>query len=279
MSATTINRQGPDAVARPRFDWLGARMASAEFLKVRRRRGLVAWSAILTVGAVVVVFSILAIMHAVNPAKYGPAGGVANLSHALSFVSLLGGVAAVLIGASMGAGDLQAGVFRDLVSTGRSRLALFAARVPGGLALLLPLVALAWTIASVASVVFAGGLASAGIATMIEGGLWLLLAATSTYFLALGIASLAGSRSITVGVLLAWQLAVSQLLLQVTALGAARQAILEAPLGRLVPAVLRGERLCEVSATMSLTVAALVIAAWAVVPLVAGAWRTQTRDA
>jgi len=65
----------------------------------------------------------------------------------------------------------------------------------------------------------------------------------------------------------------------VTALGAARQAILEAPLGRLVPAVLRGERLSEVSATMSLTVAALVIAAWAVVPFVAGAWRTQTRDA
>ncbi len=45
-----------------------------------------------------------------------------------------GPLAAIMIGTDGGAGDLAAGVFRDLVVTGRSRLALFASRVPAALA-------------------------------------------------------------------------------------------------------------------------------------------------
>src|SRR6266705_2202246 len=82
-------------------------------------------------------------VHAANPAKYGSAGGVENLRGALRLLTQIGTVAAVLIGVNAGGSDLAAGVFRELVVTGRSRLALFAARIPGGLALLLPLVAIA----------------------------------------------------------------------------------------------------------------------------------------
>ena len=46
-----------------------------------------------------------------------------------------GPLAAILIGVEAGTGDASAGVFRDLVVTGRSRLALFASRVPAALAL------------------------------------------------------------------------------------------------------------------------------------------------
>ena len=45
----------------------------------------------------------------------------------------MGPVAAVLIGAEAGAGDTAAGVFRDNVITGRSRLALFLRRIPAAL--------------------------------------------------------------------------------------------------------------------------------------------------
>ena len=45
-----------------------------------------------------------------------------------------GPLAALLIGVEAGTGDAAAGVFRDLVVTGRSRLALFATRVPAALA-------------------------------------------------------------------------------------------------------------------------------------------------
>ena len=133
--------------ARPRAGAVTRRLAGAEFLKVRKRRGLVALTAMLTVGAVVLAGGVLAILHAADPAKYGPAGGLGNLANAGFIVSSLGAVAAVLVGATMGAGDVQAGVFRDLVATGRSRLALFTARIPGGLALLWPLVAASWAAA------------------------------------------------------------------------------------------------------------------------------------
>jgi len=248
-------------------------MVSAEFLKVRKRRGLVAWSAVLTVVPVGLFFGISVILHAEDPARYGPAGGVSNLAEIMGVLATLGSVAAVLIGATMGAGDVQTGVFRDLVSTGRSRIALFAARAPGGLALLWPLLALAWVIAS------AGNLASPAMSLMIQGGAWVFLAATSIYVLALGVASLTASRSTTVGIVLAWLFAVTQLLLQITGLGAARQALQMSALTRFIPAGLQEQSPDPVIASMSAGVAILVLVAWAVIPLAAGAWRTRTRDA
>lgn len=51
-------------------------------------------------------------------------------------------VAGVLVGATAGGADLEAGVFRDLATTGRSRTALFAARLPGAWAIgVLPVLA------------------------------------------------------------------------------------------------------------------------------------------
>jgi hypothetical protein len=98
--------------------------------------------------------------------------------------------------------------------------------------------------------------------------------------MALGLASLAGSRSATVAVLLAWQFAVTPLALAVSNLGVLREGLLTAGLDRIIPAgLLPGARPDPVSPHMSVTVAAAVIAAWAVVPLAAGAWRTRARDA
>ena len=277
MSVTTIGRAS--AVARPRAQttW---RLVSAEFLKIRKRRGLVALAVLLTVGAVVMAGAVLAALHAADPAKYGPAGGLGNLGNATYLLSTLGTVTAVLVGATMGAGDLQAGVFRDLVATGRSRLALFAARIPGGLALLWPLVTVSWVVAAAGSVLLAGSHPHPGLVVMVQGGAWVLLATTVVYLIALGLASLAGSRSATVGIVLAWQLAVTPLALGAAKLGVLREGLLTAALDRVIPAgLLPGARPDPVSPTMSIAVAAVVIAAWAIIPLAAGAWRTKTRDA
>jgi hypothetical protein len=278
MNVMTVESTAP-ARGRPRTRGLNVRMVSAEVLKVRKRRGLMAWSAILTVAPVALFFAISAILHAENPARYGPAGGVSNLAGVMGALATLGSVAAVLIGANMGAGDVQAGVFRDLVSTGRSRIALFAARVPGGLALLWPLLAFAWVIACAASVAFAGHLQSPGISLMIQGGGWVFLAATSIYLLALGIASLTASKATTIGIVLAWLFVASQLVLQITGLGVARQALQMAALTRLIPSGLQEQPPDPVVASMSVGVAILVVAAWAAVPLTVGAWHTRTRDA
>jgi hypothetical protein len=75
---------------------VASRLAGAEFLKVRKRRGLVAWAVLLTIGAVVAAGGVLAALHATDPAKYGPAGGRGNLANAAYLLSVLGTVAAVL---------------------------------------------------------------------------------------------------------------------------------------------------------------------------------------
>jgi hypothetical protein len=262
VSAASIVLESAQSQARFR------RLVGAELLKLRRRRALVAASLVLSVAPMVVSYVVLATLHAANAAKYGPAGGVENLRGALELLTQIGAVAAVLIGVNAGAGDLGAGVFRELVVTGRSRFVLFAARIPGGLALLLPLVAVACAIAATASVALAGSGQAPGAGLLVEYTAWVGLVLTVGFLLALGVSSLLGSRSTSIGVLLAWQLAVAPLLLQSGRLDA---VLVGAALRRIEPG---GE-----SVAISPVTAILLIALWTIVPLAAGAWRTQTRDA
>jgi len=244
------------------------RLVAAELLKLRRRRPLLLAAVVLIVAPMFVSVIGLAILHAANPAKYGPAGGVENLRGTLRLLTQIGAVAAVLVGVNAGGSDLAAGVFRELVVTGRSRLALFVARIPGGLALLLPFVAVAFAIAATASVALAGSGEAPGVGLLLEYAGWVGLVTTVGFALALGVSSLLDSRATSVGVLLAWQLAVAPLLLQT---GKLDPVLLGAALKRLEPGA--------GSASTSLLTALLLIVAWTVVPLAAGAWRTQTRDA
>jgi len=259
--------------------WPTPRLVGAELLKLRKRRALVATVAAMTLGASVVLYGILAILHAANPAHHGPAGGVTNLGHGLFVLGLLGAVAATLVGVNAGAGDLGAGVFRELVVTGRSRRALFRARVPGGLLFLLPFVADAYALAAGASVVFAGSLAAPSTTLLAESGAWLLLDAAFYFLLALGVSSLIGSRTTSVGVLLAWRLALSPLLIAISFLGVAREVVPGAALGRLGPHAVAGFLSQGPQLTMSAGAAVTVLVVWTAVALGVGAWRTVTRDA
>src|SRR5205823_8868033 len=176
--------------------------------------------------------AVLVVLHAANPAKYGPAGGTENLRGAVELLTEVGAVAAVVVGVNAGAADLAAGVFRELVVTGRSRVALFGARIPGGLALLLPLVAVAFAIAATASVALAGPGQAPGAGLVLEYAGWVGLATALAFLLALGVSSLLDSRATSIGVLLAWQLALAPLLLQT---GKLDPVLLGAALKRLEP--------------------------------------------
>ena len=123
------------------------RLISAEVLKLARRRGLMIWSLVLTVGAVLVTQIIVIALHAANPDHYGPAGGRSNLDAYTTLVALLGTVASILIGATAGTQDVSNGVFRDLVVTGRPRSTLFGVRVPGALLVFLPMLAVGLALA------------------------------------------------------------------------------------------------------------------------------------
>ncbi|MGZ8698191.1 MAG: hypothetical protein ACXWZ1_12635, partial [Gaiellaceae bacterium] len=177
---------------------------------------------------------------------------------------------------TLGAGDLGAGVFRELVVTGRSRLALFAARVPAGLALLLPIVGAGFAITATGSIVFSGSLDAPSASLLAGSAAWLGLVTALAMVLALGVSSTVGSRGTTIGIVLGWQIVAAPVLVQIKTLGALREGLVGAATDNLAPAALF-EGSPKVS--MSIGAAVLVIVAWTVVPLAVGAWRTCRRDA
>lgn len=254
---------------------MNTRMISAELLRIRKNRGLVIWAFLLTTGAVTAFFLISQGFHWNNAAQNGPAGGVDNLRHPVEILSLVGGVAAAIVGTSVGVSDLSSGVFRDLVVTGKSRSALFASRVPGMLLIWVPLVVVAYAIAVAFDFGFAGGLATPSAAQVIKYGLWVLMVDCIALCTAMGVASVIGSRGISIGVLLGWQLAVTPLVLNISQLGVTRELLLTAAAGRVQPFTGGpGEGL-----SLSLAAAVAVLAGWVVVPLAVGGWRTATREA
>jgi hypothetical protein len=122
-------------------------MIRARFHELRRRRGLMILLAGVTIGLPTLFLGIRLILHAVDPNTYAPAGGhdiyvvlVAGVLYVFGFI-----VAATL-GATAGSVDMTEGMFRHHVITGRSRLALYFARIPAGLGIIVPLVAIGFTI-------------------------------------------------------------------------------------------------------------------------------------
>lgn len=251
----------------------------AEFLKLRRRRGLVASVLLLTVGAVVTAYASLVTAHAVAPHEYGPAGGMHQFQNALYLMSQLGTSAAILVGATAGAGDIGSGFFRQLVATGRSRRALFTARIPGGLALLLPTVASAYAIAAVCAVTFADSRPAPHALLLIQTGGWLLMDVTVLFLVALGLGSLLGERSTTLGILIPIQLFVTPLIAGIGAVGQARNLLIGIDVWRLAPSAVRAASGPQTGLELPAVLAVSILTVWCCLALLAGAWRTLTRDA
>ena len=121
-------------------------LITTKHLELRKRRGLMITVVLLTVGPPVLILGLRLLFHAVDPASYGPAGTPSVFSALCNLMAEFGFIVAAVLGAAAGTTDLSEGVFRNLVITGRSRLALYLARIPAGLAILLPVVALAFTL-------------------------------------------------------------------------------------------------------------------------------------
>jgi len=113
-------------------------------LEIRKRRGLMITMLVLIVLPTVLFFGLRLLFHAIDPHIYAPAGNPGEFSGAANLTAEFGFIAAAALGAAAGTTDLSDGMFRHLVITGRSRLALYLARIPAGLAIVVPLVALAF---------------------------------------------------------------------------------------------------------------------------------------
>lgn len=256
---------------------LYSQMIGADFLKLRKRRGTLAWSLLLAIGPLLIYFIVSAAQHSSNPAQHLPAGGVNGFRDSLRIVAVIfGPLAAILIGADAGAGDASAGVFRDLVVTGRSRIALFATRVPAAIALTWIVTTLAYALAVIGVFAFADGAPTPGASTLLDGYGFALLASGVVCTVAVGLASLTASRPGALVSLIGWQLVASPILTNISSLGSARDLVLREGIDHFSPIDLGG-RAAEV--TVGAGTAIAVMAVWLLVFGVLGAWRTRTMDA
>jgi len=122
-------------------------MITTRIMELRKRRGLMIALALVTIGIPTVFLVIRLLLHAVAPKTYGPAGGYDTYTAMVAGVLyVFGFIVAATLGATAGSADLTEGMFRHLVVTGRSRLAIYLARIPAGLAIIVPLVAAGFTI-------------------------------------------------------------------------------------------------------------------------------------
>jgi hypothetical protein len=131
-----------------RGSWIpNGRMIAAKILELRKRHGLMTALVAVDIGLPTAFLAVRLISHAVDPKAYGPAGGAGVFGALVSGpLYVFGFIVAATLGCTAGSSDLSDGVFRHLVVTGRSRLALYLARIPAGLAILVPLVAVGFDI-------------------------------------------------------------------------------------------------------------------------------------
>jgi ABC-type transport system involved in multi-copper enzyme maturation permease subunit len=255
------------------------RMFGADFLKLRKKRGTLIWSMVLAVAPIVIFFAVTAIQHSSNPQKYEPAGGLHAFSDGLRVLALFfGPLAAILIGVEAGTGDASAGVFRDLVVTGRSRLSLFLSRLPAALALCWAVILISFVLLVAGTFAFASNLPTPNFALIFNGLFFALFATGVLCLIAVGFASLTTSKPASITALIGWQLVASPLLVSIGSLGSARKGLLSQALAHFSPVHIdSGGHGAAVS--LSQGTAILVTVVWLAVFFALGAWRTRTMDA
>ena len=228
------------------------RLIRADLLKLERRRGMLAVVAGLIFAAVGVYFLVGAILD--KPTDFDSAAGI---------LVLLASVAGAIIGATVGGADIETGVFRDLVATGRSRSALFFARVPAAWAIVLGLLAAALVVAAV--------IARPGVGQFGEAAAQVLVSGALSAAVCVGLAAMTGRSGPVMGLALAFQLGVAPLLAQIEALGDARLAIPAVAISRFGGAD-------GFVGALPLLGAIAIILAWAAAGLAGGLYRTRTQE-
>lgn len=122
-------------------------MIASRLMELRKRRGLMVALILVNIGIPTVFLGVRLLLHALSPHSYGPAGGYDIYTGLVAGVMyIFGFIVAATLGCTAGSIDLTEGMFRHLVVTGRSRLALYLARIPAGLAIIVPMVAVGFSV-------------------------------------------------------------------------------------------------------------------------------------
>lgn len=116
-------------------------------MELRKRRGLMITMIVLTIGIPTIFLTIRLLLHAFDPHTYGPAGDYHTFNGVtVGVLYLFAFIVGATLGCTAGSVDLDEGMFTQLVVTGRSRMALYLARIPAAIAIIVPMVAVAFTV-------------------------------------------------------------------------------------------------------------------------------------
>ena len=263
----------------------------AKLLELRKRRTLMIVIVAFTVGLPVIFYGVRLLYHLGDPARYAPAGAPDAFATAGTLMGEFGFIAAAALGVTAGTADLTEGMFRHLVITGRSRLALYLARIPAGLSILLSLAAAGFAVTCLVTA-FLGTPDTASAVTvtvgdMVRSGLWLELYLLIGFILGLGLGSLMGQRTVPVVLLVVLEIIITPVLADhpLPFFLNGERLVVGVAMDQLKPAALAGGTTVGPSGglvhlpPMPTWAMISVIAGWIVGWSVIGAWRMATRDA
>ena len=276
-----------------RASWLPSLpLIGVKLLELRKRSALMVVTVLFTVGLPVIFYGIRAIYHLSDPAHNGPAGAPSAFATAGTVMAEFGFIVAVLLGATAGSDDLTDGMFRQLVITGRSRIALYLARIPAGLSILLSLAAIGFTVAALVTAFLnsphAPGTLPPSAGALAGAGLWLELYLVIGFTVGLGLGVLMGQRTVPVVLLIVLDIIITPLLADhaLSHFVNVERLIVGVPMDQLKPAVLAGGTHVGPTGGVGLLIPpmptwtmAAVIVGWIIGWLAIGAWKMATRDA
>lgn len=268
-------------------------LVGVKFLELRKRRTLMIVTTLFTVALPVIFYAVRLIYHASDPVHYAPAGQPSAFATVGTLMDEFGFIIATTIGATAATADLTDGMFRHLVITGRSRFALYLARIPAGLSILLSLAAIGFTVACLVTAFAHNPLASGEIipnaGTMARSGLWLELDLVIGFAIGLGLGSLMGQRTVPVILLIVLQIIIApRLAAQVLPhLINAQRLFVGVAMDQMKPAALAGGTVITPHGgvasphlpPMPTWALVTVITGWIVGWSAIGAWKMMTRDA
>jgi hypothetical protein len=133
----------------------------------------------------------------------------------------------------------------------------------------MPPILAAIAVAAVLSSVLGGPTPAPSAGELVSGAAGAVVAGMLLSAACVGLASLANSRGMVIGVALAFQLGISPLLGQLSLIGDARYAIPQVAVARISG---------EITDEVALSVAVGVVLAWAAACLAAGLWRARTQE-
>lgn len=254
-------------------------MLVSETKKLTRRKGVMAFTLLGTVGVIIITFVILEAYHLSNPIKYSPIGGLSGFNKVVLILSQITIIPASILGTTAGSQDIESGVIRDMIVTGRSRTSIFLLRIKGAAVVWLIPAIVAYLVGIGVVFAFAGNTPDPSLHLVIISGIYCAGVSLVYLLTSVGLSALFGSRGPAIAVMIGWTFIIEAILVNVSALGVVREVFLTTAIAGLSPVANGSRRLKAAGVTPSVLVDYLTLIGWPLILCILGWFRSERLEA